>query len=440
MPAELNVDVAIVGAGPAGLFAAWKIGSSLNGATVVLIDKGPDLDSRINAHESGRRSEDWLTGFGGAGFFIGGRMSFDPDTRTGRPSNVLPELSAQLAHDVDQILDMLGARSPIQIQPPSLLAKKADEAAALGLTWLLNYPARHLTGEDRLTCLTALRSGLVRRGVSILTETEVYRVSRCDDTWRLSTEGTEPRTIKCRRVLLAPGRGQAQWLDTTMASLGVQGTPERSVGVRVEAVSEVLAPLTNLTPDPRLFLVSPGGEFRTYAFVVGGFVSVGESDIGPRITCRPGGNERTSNTSFSILWESNSNGQATLEVLPPPGVERLAGLRLAMPTQALTASAPDPSLRVPSRDVSDDWAGEFWSGFANFVSWLDRLAPGVGDGKNLIYSPAIETSWKYPLDNSGLAGHSGIYLAGDGAGVTQGAMAAAISGLAAAHGIMDSLA
>ena len=67
-------DVAIVGAGPAGLSAAFILASQ-GGLSVAVFDQGDDYDSRIQSDSLGRG--DLLRGIGGAGTLAWGQALWD---------------------------------------------------------------------------------------------------------------------------------------------------------------------------------------------------------------------------------------------------------------------------------------------------------------------------------------------------------------------------
>ena len=62
-------DVVIIGAGPAGLFAGYEIGSKER--KVLIVEKGKDLDERT--------PKDVMSGVGGAGTFSDGTVNLRPD-------------------------------------------------------------------------------------------------------------------------------------------------------------------------------------------------------------------------------------------------------------------------------------------------------------------------------------------------------------------------
>lgn len=427
-------DVAIVGAGPAGLFGCHEITRLRPETKVVLIDRGPDLEERVAAGPEGRKATNWLSGFGGAGFFIGGRMSFDLDTATGSPTTVPPQRGAQVAADVDRLLTGWGAEAEVQADAPAPLLEAAGRAAATGLTWHLNYPARHLSPRERLSTLTGLRRDM-GPSVEIRIRSTVEAINRADDGWAIETVDEDGRKLcRAHAVLMAPGRAGAEWLARILRKAGASVAEELSVGIRVEARVGTLAPLTDLTPDPRLSLALASGRLRTYAFAVGGRVSV-TSDTIPRVTVRPGGVASSPNSSFALLWQASTE-------LPhrrrDPGAARLADVGLDAHGECGN-DPPARTLDLPWSDIKGHWPDDFWYGMDDFIHRMDSLAPGIASGRTLAYSPAIETVWTYRLGESGETELPALYLAGDGAGISQGAMAAAISGVMAGRTIAGSV-
>ncbi len=71
-------DVVIVGAGPAGIFAALEL-TKKPGLQVALIEKGVDLPQRVAVRDGKATADEgvniMLEGFGGAGAFCDGKLT-----------------------------------------------------------------------------------------------------------------------------------------------------------------------------------------------------------------------------------------------------------------------------------------------------------------------------------------------------------------------------
>src|SRR4030066_1390071 len=76
-----NYDLIIVGAGPAGIFAALETAASGKGLKILLIEKGRDIENRIcpagirNVSCTVCPDCSLLSGWGGAGAFSDGKLS-----------------------------------------------------------------------------------------------------------------------------------------------------------------------------------------------------------------------------------------------------------------------------------------------------------------------------------------------------------------------------
>ena len=69
----MDYQVIIVGAGPAGIFAALTL-ADLGIEPVLLLEQGKDLGQRRR-----RSPEDWLCGWGGAGAFSDGKLTLSTE-------------------------------------------------------------------------------------------------------------------------------------------------------------------------------------------------------------------------------------------------------------------------------------------------------------------------------------------------------------------------
>src|SRR5262249_4001460 len=207
-------DAVIVGAGAAGLFAAYALLRRRPGARALLVDAGRSLDER----QSYTTAE--LGGSGGAGIYLGGRLYLGPATipvlpPASAPDEMVPVLEGEAylarAREVDGIFQAFGATAAVREGPSEQLAQAGEEARAAGLEYSVSYPARLLGVEERRAVLRRLLADLERRGAAPAFATQVASVERADEGFRLTlasvVEGVAAtRELRARCLVLAPGR------------------------------------------------------------------------------------------------------------------------------------------------------------------------------------------------------------------------------------------
>src|SRR5262249_5423414 len=149
-------DAVIVGAGAAGLFAAYELLRRRPGARALLVDAGRSLDERQSYTTAG------LGGSGGAGVDLGGRLYPGPAplpvlASASAPGEMVPVLEGAAylarAREVDGIFRAFGATAEVREGPSEQLAQAVEEARAAGLEYIVSYPARLLGVEERRAVL-----------------------------------------------------------------------------------------------------------------------------------------------------------------------------------------------------------------------------------------------------------------------------------------------
>ena len=451
-------DALIVGAGPAGLLAAYDLLRRRPGTTLLLVDAGPPLDER---RERGGAS---LEGYGGAGLFIGGRLylgSFSiPVMPPGiPPAEMRPVLAGEAyeaqASAVDAFFDQLGAHSQVIATPPEQLAQNVARAAAVGIEYITSYPARPLGIEERYGILAHLRAFLEDGGAHFALGRRVAAMTRAGETFAVTLAiGGERQAVRARSVLLAPGRYGAEWLAQAVGGLGARLIQLPSAfGVRVEVHNAVYAPLTAVNPDPRLHRTLPDDALvKTYATCPGGLVvpvtrygSLVASGVPlPR-------DRRSPNTTFAVLVQPGvagaagrwAGGEELARALNErtPGrliVQRLGDVRSRQATSeaALASNGVQPTCAsAVAGTLYDVYPPTYWETFEDFLGRIGRLAPGVGADETLVYGPAEERYWYFPTDGHLQTTTPGLFVAGDAAGQSQGIIQASVAGMLAAAGI-----
>jgi uncharacterized protein len=252
-------DVLIVGAGPAGIFAALEL-TQAGRARVLMLDKGPALEARrCPSRETGRCMKcatcALLTGWGGSGAFSDGKLTLTTQVG-GLLAEIRGELEAvALVREVDDLWVRFGAEGEPYCGDPDRVEEVARQAALAGLR-LQDYPIRHLGTERSGDILGAMYRELVQRGVEVRTRTEVKQILAGDGAVG-GVQTAKGDLLRARHVIVAPGREGADWLTQVARSLDLSMSINPvDIGVRVELPAHILAPLTDLLYEPKFIYFS----------------------------------------------------------------------------------------------------------------------------------------------------------------------------------------
>ncbi|MCK5593400.1 FAD-dependent oxidoreductase, partial [Candidatus Bathyarchaeota archaeon] len=254
----MKFDVIIVGAGPAGIFSAFELTENTK-LSVLILDKGPDIDQRKRPADKGLGQVHpdpsvLLSGWGGAGAFSDGKLTLS--TRVGgwltdyRTKRELEEL----IHYVDDIYVKFGAPKHLYGFDPDKIDDIERRASLVGLK-LVQQKIRHMGTENCADTLSKLRRHLDDR-IEVRTGTEVKRLLVNGNRVR-GVESVEGEKFPARYVIVAPGRGGAEWLKCEAQSLGLKTLNNPvDVGIRVEVLAPVMADLTDVLYEPKLIYYS----------------------------------------------------------------------------------------------------------------------------------------------------------------------------------------
>src|SRR5512143_2869882 len=115
-------EVVIVGAGPAGLFAALSL-QNLGVGKVLLVEQGPDLEERYRDTPGGL-----LCGWGGAGAFSDGKLILSPEVGGFLGDYLDRATLVRLLDEADGIYLRFGAPSQVYCGPSDALDDLKTEA------------------------------------------------------------------------------------------------------------------------------------------------------------------------------------------------------------------------------------------------------------------------------------------------------------------------
>ena len=453
----MKYDVIIVGAGPAGIFSALEL-TEKSDLSVLILDRGPEIGSRKCPSSRGlecRHCEPCsvLSGWGGAGAYSDGKLTLSTETGGWLNQYVSEKDLQALVKYVDNIYLKFGASEQVYGGDSEKVDQIERQAAAAGLR-LIRQEVRHMGTEKSAETMRMMRKELNSK-ITFHPKTDVKNLIAENHTIK-GVETTDGEKFMGKYVIVAPGRGGAEWLQTEAQFHGLKTINNPvDVGVRVEVSSTAMEKLTDVLYEPKLiyysklfddmvrtFCVSPYGEVTTESY--DGVLTVNGQSYAER---------RTDNTNFAVLVSTSftepfkepiAYGKyiARLSNLLSGGVmvQRLGDLvsgRRSTP-ERLARSVVTPSLKnATPGDLSFVLPYRYLADIREMLQALDVIAPGVHSRDTLLYGVEVKFySSHLQLTNSLETKIQNMFTIGDGAGVTRGLIQSSASGVVVAKEIL----
>ncbi len=449
-------DVAIIGAGASGIFMAYEFTKLGKDIKVCMIDRGGPIKNRVCPID-GKKIKSCIhcktcaimNGFGGAGGMSDGKYnitnSFGGDlyTHTGRDEAI------ELMEYVDKVnLEMGGGDA-------KLYSTVSTDLKAEALRYdlhLLDAKVRHL-GTDRNRMILQNIYDHIKDSIDIYFHEEVKAVEKSGEKFIITTDKD---TYSCSQSAIAAGRSGSKWISGVCDEFGITTRSNRvDIGVRVELPAAVFEHITSKVYESKIvfrtkkygdlvrtFCMNPYGEVVNEN--TNGIITVnGHSYADPEF--------HTKNTNFALLVsntfsepfrDSNLYGESIAKLSNMLGggvlVQRfgdlVAGRRtnehrlsqsFTVPT--LKATPGDLSLVIPKRQLDD---------IIEMIYALDKIAPGTANYDTLLYGVEVKFyNSKVSVDENLETKIKGLYVLGDGSGVTHSLSQASASGVYAARKI-----
>lgn len=451
-------DVIIIGAGPGGIFAAYELAKKAPQLKTAVLEAGNPLVKR-KCPIDGKKIKSCIncqtcaimSGFGGAGAFSDGKYNITNDFGGTLYEYIGKDTAISLMHYVDEINVKYGGSGTRMFSTAGTRFKKLCMQNKLKL---LDASVRHLGTDINYIVLENLFEELKDK-IDFYFNCRVDNVELSEKGYRISTEGS---VYECEYCIVSVGRSGSKWMEKICAGLDIPTKSNRvDIGVRVELPAVIFSHLTDELYESKIVYRTEKFEdkVRTFCMNPNGIV-VNENTNGI-VTVNGHSYEdpakQTENTNFALLVEkhfsepfkdSNGYGESIARLSNMLGggvlVQRFGDLIRGRRSTAarieegfvrptLSASPGDLSLVLPKRILD---------GIIEMVYALDKIAPGTANDDTLLYGVEVKFyNMEVKLNEHLETIHKGLYVIGDGSGVTHSLSHASASGVYVARNIMQ---
>lgn len=424
-------DIIIIGSGPAGLGAAFKLSENLKNKKILLIDK--EAISSGGLHNDCKQNYTYPIGF---------TLDYWED-----------------AEEANKYLDEVKQYLKPKIQDKSDLTKYKNRAEKIGVK-LLDIDQSHVGTDASIQLINSLIDKLKNKNVSILLNYEMVDILYDDKTIIIKDENSQDFYIKYDKLILALGRKGASFLQKLMDKLNIKYTDNIvDVGIRLETkldnysiVKDYYDPKFYFPDSVRTFCTNSGAayvvqeKYETY-YSVNGHAMSDAKKPNNLVNFALLKTIKLTDPVVSGIYFAKILGEAAMQLSGGfPMMQRVGDFRMGKRSKketfnqdlydfkpTLTSSTPgDITLAVPSRVMRDIWKS---------MKLLDTIVPGVLRPETIMYYPEIKTYGNKPqFLNSSFEVVKSIYMIGDGAGTSRGITGAWASGIRCANGIINSMA
>ena len=458
-----NFDVIIVGGGPAGLFAAYWLAENTD-LSVCLLERGEAAtDRRCPVEKTGkcihcRPNCHILSGMGGAGLFSDGKLNFIHKLGKTDLTQFLSVPAAQaLIEETEVIFNRFGMDGPVFPTDMEAAREIRAQAKRAGIDLLL-IRQKHL-GSDRLPAhIAGMAAWLGEKGVDIRTGHLVTDL--IIEKGAIAGVLTKQGEVRGRSVILAPGRVGADWVgeiarthDLRVSQRGIE------VGVRVEVHKDILHSLCGVIYDPTFFVQTSKYDDQTRTFCTNpeGFVALENYQDFVCVNGHAFLDNKSSNSNFAFLSKvvltdpvSDNQGYgvaigklATLIGGGKPILQRFGDLKRGRRStwNRISKGYIEPTMRnVVPGDIAMALPERIVTNLVDGLEQLNAVVPGVANEETLLYAPEIKFFATQVESSADLeTSISGLFVAGDGPGVSGNIVSAAATGIIPAKCIAQRL-
>ena len=454
----MKYDVLIIGAGPGGIFSAYELSKLAPELKIAVFEAGNPLHKRKCPIDGDKiksciecKTCSIMSGFGGAGAFSDGKYNITNDFGGTLCDYIGKKQALDLMKYVDEI-NMLYGGDGTKLY--STTGSKFRKLCIQNDLHLLDASVRHLGTDKNYVVLGNIYEYLADK-VDFYFNSHVDKISYVDNQYMISVQGKEYTADKC---IISVGRSGSKWMENVCADIDIPTEANRvDIGVRVELPAEVFSHLTDELYESKIVYKTRqyGDKVRTFCMNPKGAV-VTENTNGI-ITVNGHSYEdpskQTNNTNFALLVakhfsepfkHSNSYGESIARLSNMLGggviVQRFGDLirgqrsnykrmEESFVTPTLSATPGDLSLVLPKRILD---------GIIEMIYALDKIAPGTANDDTLLYGVEVKFyNMEVKVNENLETKYDGLYIIGDGSGITHSLSHASASGVFVARQIAE---
>ena len=452
----MKYDVIIIGAGPGGIFSAFELMKLEPSLKVAVFEAGHPLHKRhcpIDGDKVksciGCKSCSIMNGFGGAGAFSDGKYNITNDFGGTLHEYIGKQRAMDLMRYVDEINMAYGGRGTKLYSTAGSRFKKICMQNDLHL---LDASVRHLGTDINYVVLENLFNHLKDK-VTFFFDTPVDTIRMEDGGYRVVCGEDTYFGSKC---IVSVGRSGSKWMEKICKELQIPTQSNRvDIGVRVELPAEIFSHLTDELYESKIVYRTEtyGDKVRTFCMNPKGAV-VSENTNGI-ITVNGHSYEdpekQTQYTNFALLVSKHfsepfkdSTGYAEsiarLSNMLGGGVmvQRLGDLIRGQRStpKRIEESFTTPTMSATPGDLSLVLPKRLLDGIIEMIYALDKIAPGTANDDTLLYGVEVKFyNMEVAVDEKLECCHKGLYIIGDGSGITHSLSHASASGVHVARNI-----
>lgn len=456
----MKYDVIIVGAGPGGIFSAYELVQRQPGLKIAVFETGHALDKRhcpIDGDKVktciGCKSCSIMNGFGGAGAFSDGKYNITNDFGGTLYEYIGKQKALDLMKYVDEINMRYGGEGTKLYSTTGTKFKKVCIQHDLHL---LDASVRHLGTDINYVVLENLYNYLKDK-VEFFFDTPVENIEVLEDGYKVSTNKGEYEGKQC---VVSVGRSGSKWMETICKKLEIPTKSNRvDIGVRVELPAEVFSHLTDELYESKIVYRTQKYADRVRTFCMNPKGAVVSENTNGIVTVNGHSYEdpekQTGNTNFALLVakhfsepfkDSNEYGESIARLSNMLGggviVQRFGDLiqgQRSNPTR-IAESFVTPTLNATPGDLSLVLPKRILDGIIEMIYALDKIAPGTANEDTLLYGVEVKFyNMEVAVDETLQTQYKGLYIIGDGSGITHSLSHASASGVHVARDIVENL-